>query len=168
MLIHDTVAFAKELIECGNFVSDFNHENIFREAERRFNRYIELVGEISGDEGPLMIKALADSIQMEEDYGVYQVTIDALIQFLHAGNAEAMIEALADMMQVRPDLAVDLMLRIAHQHESYDFMIEFNRALSLSTSSAAGCVRNFVMDQERFGLLDEFSGMFARHRVNVA
>lgn len=168
ILITDIDSWISELLETGFFIQDFNLADVSEQAQTRFNRYIELLEQIEGNEGPEVVRALCDSIQMTDDYGVYQLTLDKLGQFIRPGYARCYIEGLVKIIQIRPDLANDLLIMIAQATESDAFIKEFNRELTLSNKSAARRVICFILAEEEVGRLDPFHGIFARDKDQVA
>ena len=167
-MITDIDSWINELLETGFFIHDFNLAVVSEQAQTRFNRYIELLEQVKGDEGPEVVRALCDSIQMTDDYGVYQVTLDKLALFICPGYARCFIDGLVKIIQIRPDLANDLLIMIAQAPQSDAFIQEFNRELTLSNQSTARRLICFILAEEQVGRLDPFGGIFARDKDQVA
>ncbi|WP_018684426.1 hypothetical protein [Actinokineospora enzanensis] len=82
-----------EVVELGD-LPQFEDESITQEeGERRWNRYVELVDAVTGDEGPEAVVALISSLRAEQDHGAYESTHGALESFppevFGAGAAQA-------------------------------------------------------------------------------
>ncbi|MER6666713.1 hypothetical protein ABT256_19375 [Amycolatopsis japonica] len=88
-----------EIVECGELVQDDDGVTPQDEAERRWNRYVELADSVIGNEGPEGVAAIVASLRAEEDYGAYQSAHAALRRFpgedLGKGVAQAATEMLA-------------------------------------------------------------------------
>lgn len=88
-----------EIVECGELVQDDDDVTPQDEAERRWNRYVELADSVTGDEGSAGVAAIVSSLRVEEDYGAYQSAYAALRRFpgedLGKGVAQAASEIIA-------------------------------------------------------------------------
>ena len=92
----DFESWRSELIQKGRIPSD--DEAVDRHAAARdCLRYVELVGMVRGTEGIIGFEALLESMQVEEDYEVYETTISALQRFPGeiAGDRDTVVERYA-------------------------------------------------------------------------
>ena|SRR5437867_1692044 len=81
MPISDFESWRSELIQKGRIPSDDEQEVDRDAAGRNSLRYVELVDMVTGTEGSAAFDALLESMQVEEDYEVYETTIGALQRF---------------------------------------------------------------------------------------
>ena len=71
----------KELLQTGDIVQDGDTSVPQQEKEKRFNRYVEMVKAVSGQEGVEAFITLVESLQAKDDYGAYETTYGALWRF---------------------------------------------------------------------------------------
>ncbi len=110
------------------------------------------------------MRALIDSIQIQNDSGIYQATIDTLTRFMRLGYGRCFIDSLAKLTLRRPDLASDLILIMAN-YTSEDqrlFIEEFNKELHISHTSSAAFVVQFIKAEERKSSFSDYSGILAK------
>lgn len=70
-----------EIIVCGDLIQDGDPRFTPEEAEERWNRFVELADEVSGEEGPSGVAAIVSSLKADDDYGAYQSAFSALERF---------------------------------------------------------------------------------------
>jgi hypothetical protein len=161
MPIHDFGAWRDELLFTGRIVQDADKSVDPAEAHRLFMRYIELMEQLNGSEGPTALTALIQSVQMRDDYGAYQTTFLVMWRFPEKELMQVVVQELPDLIARQPDWAGDLLVSIANgQGGRWDYQITmFNEAVA----SAPGPVRRAIVDYVRG---QESSGWF-KHRVGV-
>lgn len=77
----DFDGWRRELLSTGDLVQEGDTSVSDEEAERRYDRYVELADMIDGTEGPAAVHALIASLRAEEDYGAHQAVYGALERF---------------------------------------------------------------------------------------
>jgi hypothetical protein len=161
MPIDDFAAWKEELLFTGRIVQDDDHSVSREEAHRRFLRYVELVEQADGSEGPKAVCALIRSMQMREDYGAYQSVYHAMARFPEKEFLEVLVQELPNLIERQPDWAGDFLVGIANgQGGKWDYQIAmFNDAVASSSPSQRQVIVNYVRSQEP-------SGWF-KHRVGV-
>ncbi|MER7860980.1 hypothetical protein ABTX61_17885 [Amycolatopsis japonica] len=92
-----------EIVECGDLVQDDDDVTPQDEAERRWNRYIELADSVTGDEGSTGVAAIVASLRAEEDYGAYQSAHSALQRFPGEDLGKGVARAASDMLAIPKD-----------------------------------------------------------------
>lgn len=150
-----------ELVETGRIVQDSDTSVLPEEAERRSRRYLALVEMLNATEGLRAARALLRSIQVHEDYEVYESTKGKFLSFPHIVVAEALMMELPRLIKDLPDHAGDILSLIAlGSRQPDDRLIEtFNRTLTLSDANVRTEIRNFIRRQEDQGwLADEKTG----------
>jgi len=110
----DTDKFIDELTFTGGIVQDSDESVPWPEREQRFNRYIELLDSIKGDEGLGTAKAIIKSMQAEQDYGAYQTTQRTLGKFPSEIYIEALISELPSLIKNNSNWAGELLCGLAN------------------------------------------------------
>ena len=154
-MISDLKEWSAELVFNSSFIPDFGALNLIKQAESRFDRYIELLEMVEGDEPPEILHTMANSIRMEDDCGAYQVTIDTFSKFMTKEYIKAFIEVLAKVDFRRSDIASDLVIKMSHImiNENMSFLQAFENELNCCKSSAAGHSIQVVNLEKRKGTL---------------
>ncbi|THB75112.1 MAG: hypothetical protein D6B28_01165 [Gammaproteobacteria bacterium] len=150
-MITDLQAWSAELVLNSSFIPDFGSLNLLRQAETRFDRYVELLEMVEGNEPPEILHTMANSIRMEDDCGAYQVTIDTFCKFMGNEYLNAFIEVLAKVDFRRSDLASDMVIKMSQIEigESTTFLQALENEISNCKSSAAGhCIQ--IINKEKF------------------
>ncbi len=158
-MIADSQAWIDELDQNAEFVSDFGAQNVQEEAEERFNRYIELLDQVNGDEGPEVLRALIDSMRMQEDCGVYQVTLATIDKFFQVGYERCLVDMLPGLIERRADLASDLVdLIMALKSTSRDTFIEgFFTAVDHAKPETRALIMQFLHAELAKGTISSLS-----------
>jgi hypothetical protein len=86
--------WCKELLSNSKLVQDDDDSTSPEEAERRFNRYVQLVNMVNGKETQEVFQALIDSVRVPEDYGAYEAVHNAIWKFPPDTFAEYFVAAL--------------------------------------------------------------------------
>lgn len=102
-----------EIVECGDLVQDDDEATPPEEAERRWNRYVELADSVTGDEGPAGVAAIVSSLQAEEDYGAYQAAHAALDRFPRAELGQGVADAAKELLSIPQDGSGNVLLILA-------------------------------------------------------
>ncbi|THB65670.1 MAG: hypothetical protein D6B27_08135 [Gammaproteobacteria bacterium] len=163
-MISDKKEWIQQLLDCCRFVPDFGSLNLIKHAKNSFDKYLFLLEMVEGNEGPEIVRALIDSIQIQSDSGAYLVTVDTLKKFLKPGYARAFIDPLARLTFRRPDLASDLLFNMANYftEEQRIFVDEFNDELRRSHSGATTQLINFIKSEEKKSFFSDFAGVLAK------
>ncbi len=153
----------KELIVTGNIFQDSDESIPWPERENRFNRYIELLDSIEGNEGLSVAKALIQSMQAKDDYGAYQSTQGALGRFPSAEYIEALIAELPELILKQSDWAGDLLCGLAKSvGTEYGSDIRlFINMLSKSPTESKVIISEFIKQQEQDGWLEHRRGVLS-------
>ncbi|WP_146855347.1 hypothetical protein [Brevifollis gellanilyticus] len=146
----------EELIFTGNIVQDDDESVPQDEKERRFNRYVELLGSVTGAEGLETLVAVVDSLQAEQDYGAYQRTYNTLWCFPPNVAAEGLVTALPGLIQRRHDCAGNILAALgnATSGSSYGVLLAFRQALASTSQQARTAIMDFITREEHDGWLD--------------
>ena len=102
---NDFDLWRKELLQTGGIVQDGDTSVPQEVAEKRFNRYVEMVEAVSGQEGIEAFMTLIESLQAKDDYGAYETTYRALWRFPPGVVAHGLVAALPRLIQRQPDRA---------------------------------------------------------------
>ena len=153
----------EELIATGNIVQDSDNSVPWPEREHRFNRYIELLDSVVGNEGSEVAKALIRSMQAEDDYGAYQTTQAALGRFPSTEYIEALISELPPMIQRNSEWAGELLCGLANsvgtKYESNIFT--FIKKLSMSPEESKRMISEYINQEEQAGWLEHRKGVLS-------
>lgn len=162
MVIQDVGEWELELVQTGKIVQDGDTSVSPDEAERRFNRYVELVDMVEGDEGPKVVRALVRSIQVRYDYGAYQGTMNAILgKFPTELMVPVLLSELPDLIQRQPEWAGDIINQVAHQNNTAaKIMVEsFNREVSKLLPQDRQSIMEFIRQEENGGWLEDRQGI---------
>lgn len=163
MAIANLETWEQELLACGRIVQDEDTSVPAEEAERRFNRYIELVDAVEGTEGELAARALIRSIQSVNDYGAYQATLGKLVfAFPPQTVASAVIAEAPRLISILPDWAGDILSTLTQaQGRSAELMEAFNRSLGSASPTHRESIVAYIRSQEAEGWLEHRRGLLA-------
>jgi hypothetical protein len=151
----------EKLLLYGRIVQDGDSTVTPEEAERRFNRYIEILEELDGTEGEEVLAALFQSIQVEHDYGAYQTLWHTMARFPEDQFFTVLVNRLPTLIKQLPDWAGDILVGIANgQDTKWEYQIQIFNDAVINTSAAN---RELIIEYIR---VQEESGWF-RHRVGV-
>lgn len=89
----------KELIFTGKIIQDEDHSVSSAEAHQRCLRYTQLIDMVDGTEDAVVFKAIIASIQVKDDYEVYEATHNALWKFSPEKFAQYFVPLLANFIQ---------------------------------------------------------------------
>ena len=150
-----------ELLFVGNIVQDSDESVETDEAEKRFNRYIEMLESLDGTEGFNYALSIFESIQAEDDYGAYQAAGHAAWKFGEKYFCEALIHELPRLIKTLPDWAGDFMVSIANGEDTeYESTIKtFNNIVNSLPVKERLIITQFITEQEERGWFE--------HRVGV-
>ncbi|SBV37670.1 conserved hypothetical protein [uncultured Stenotrophomonas sp.] len=109
-----------ELLHVGNIVQDADHSIGWDEREDRFNRYIEMLDALTGEEGFEHVLAVFESLQAEDDYGAYQTAGHAAWRFGEIPYCKALIHELPRLIVALPYWAGDFLVSIANAQGTKD------------------------------------------------
>ncbi|MFD6093047.1 hypothetical protein ACFWGN_13080 [Oerskovia sp. NPDC060338] len=98
------------IAECGDLVQDDDEVASPGEAERRWNRYVELADSVTGDEGPAGVAAIVSSLKADEDYGAYQAAHAALDRFPQADLGLGVADAAKELLSIPRDNSGNVLL----------------------------------------------------------
>ena len=149
-------AWREELLFTSNIVQDGDKSVPQPEAERRFNRYVELLDAVTGAEGVETFIAIVDSLQAEQDYGAYQRTYNTLWRFPPRVAAQGLISALPSLIQRQHNCAGDILAQLgnATPGRGDDVLLAFRQALASATPQTRAAIMDFVIPEEDDGWLD--------------
>jgi hypothetical protein len=152
----DFETWRRELLHTGDIVQDGDKSVPQPERERRFNRYIEMLEAVSGQEGIETYIAILDSLQAKQDYGAYQRTYGTLRRFPPSVAGQSLVAALPRLIKRQPNCAGDILSQLArspHQ-ESLAVLSAFKSALAAASADAQKAIMDFVIREESDGWLD--------------
>ncbi|MEU7179279.1 MULTISPECIES: hypothetical protein [Streptomyces] len=119
-------AWEEEIIECGDLVQDDDESVPPEEAERRWNRYVELADAVTGAEGAGGVAALVSSLTAVEDYGAHQAVHDALSRFPATDLGSGVVRAGAKLLEIPENNGGNVLLLLCRSGE--DSVTAFNNA----------------------------------------
>jgi hypothetical protein len=102
-----------EIVECGDLVQDNDEVTPLGEAERRWNRYVELADSVTGEEGPSGVAAIVSSLKADEDYGAYQAAHAALGRFPPSDLGRGVADAAGQLLSIPRDESGNILLIVA-------------------------------------------------------
>ncbi|MFO6421802.1 hypothetical protein [Motilimonas sp. KMU-193] len=156
--------FAKwkeELLFVGNIVQDSDDSVSCGESELRFNRYIEMLDSLSGNEGSEYALAIFQSIQAVDDYGAYQTAGKVAWKFGEEAFCASLLHELPRLIQDLPDWAGDFLVAIANgQDTEYQSTINlFNKLFASIPKDDQAMIYAYIASEEKSGWLSNRVGV---------
>jgi hypothetical protein len=153
--------FTEELMFTGQIVQDSDKSVDWPEREDRFNRYIELLESIKGNEGLDVARTIIKSMQAEQDYGAYQTTQRILGRFPDAIYTKALVIETPFLIKNKSDWAGELLCGLANSvgTENEDSIDLFNNYLKVADPESKTIIVEYIKEEEKDGWLE--------HRVGV-
>jgi hypothetical protein len=142
-----------EIVECGDLVQDDDEVTPQGEAERRWNRYVELADSVTGNEGPSGVAAIVSSLKAEEDYGAYQAAHAALSRFPHSDLGRGVADAARELLSIPQDRSGNILLILIHAGPAA--VNAFNEAIQSANPDVRVSVRELVEIHESEEWLSE-------------
>lgn len=163
MAVADMPTWERELLSCRRIVQDEDTSVSVEEAERRFNRYIELIDAVDGTEGEPAARALMRSMQAVHDYGAYQATLGKLVfAFPPKEVAAAVVAEVPRLIDTLEDWAGDVLSLLTQaQGRSAELVQAFNSSLALAPVQDRARIVTFIRAQEGEGWLEHRRGVLA-------
>jgi hypothetical protein len=160
-MINDFDTWREELLFVGRIIQDGDNTVSSDERHRRFMRFVEMVDALTGTEGPAVIEALFDSIQVPDSYGAYCSIDHALSRFPEGDSLFGLVMALPRLIKELPDQAGEHLVSVANGiGGKWAHHVDLVNAMIAQTDP---CIRDviisFVRSQETSGWLT--------HRVGV-
>ncbi|WP_159072848.1 hypothetical protein [Streptomyces glaucescens] len=131
-----------EIVECGDLVQDDDEVTPPGEAERRWNRYVELADSVTGNEGPAGVAAIVSSLKAEEDYGAYQAAHAALSRFPHSDLGQGVAHAAKELLSIPKDGSGNILLILAQAGPAA--VNAFNEAIQTADPDVRVSIRRLV------------------------
>ena len=142
-----------EIVECGDLVQDDDEVTPPGEAERRWNRYVELADSVTGNEGPSGVAAIVYSLKAEEDYGAYQAAHAALGRFPHSDLGRGVADAARGLLSIPRDGSGNILLILTQAGPAA--VNAFNEAIQAADPDVRVSVRELVEFHESEEWLSE-------------
>lgn len=160
-MIKDFESWKAEILFTGNIIQDGDNSVDPGERHRRFMRFVEMVDALTGNEGPLAVDSLFESIQVNYSYGAYHSINHALARFPEMEYLSGLVRALPRLIESLPDQAGEHLVSVANgMGGKWEYQIGiFNRIVAESSADVRASIISFVREQETNGWLD--------HRVGV-
>jgi len=117
-------------------------------------RYVELVDMVRGDEGREVFDALLASMQVPEDYEVYESTVRVLHHFKTPDVGEWLYAAWDGLAQRSPEMAGNLLNLLARGSFGHGAIARFNEAWGAADSRHKARMLEKVLEEEADGWLD--------------
>jgi hypothetical protein len=155
LMIRDLAAWRAELMRTGRIVQDDDEGADRDQAQRDCLRYVELVEMVDGSEGRNVFDALLASMQVPEDYGVYEATVRVLHRFPDASVGEWIHESCFGLLERSAFRAWDLLNQLARERFGVEAREQFDRAWGRADPQKQQRLLVLVEQQERDGWLDD-------------
>jgi hypothetical protein len=157
MNIEQLSEWRAELIICGDIVQDEDNTVPQKVAEERFNRYIEMLESVEGNEGEGVFNAIIDSITPREDYGSFERVLGTLNKFSSVDRGQYLARSIVKLIKKSREKAINLLFN-ALWEEGEDLKA-FNGAWSNLAEGDIELLLEFVVENEKPGeYLDEMKG----------
>ena len=153
-MIENFAAWRAELMHTGRIPPDSDTTVDPDQAERDCRRYVELVDMVRGDEGRDVFDALLASMQVPEDYEVYEATVGTLHLFKTPDVGAWLYDAWKSLAERSPERAGDLLNLLARGSFGDDAIQRFNQAWGAAGDRRKAEMLEEVHRQEADGWLD--------------
>lgn len=162
MAIADFDEWREELLFTGRIISDSDTSVMPEEAERRCHRYIELVEAARGIRSRRVLQALVDSLQVDDDYEVYERTVGLILDVPARDFGAWLIDAFPGLIERQPDRAGDLLSLMINSDRGGGaaHLSSFRLALEAAAPAIQREIRTFIKAQESSGWLEDKPGYF--------
>ncbi|MFW5710028.1 MAG: hypothetical protein ACOCXW_01015 [Bacteroidota bacterium] len=157
-MIKDIEQWKKDILFYGHIIQDDDVTVEPDEAEKRFNKYIQLIDCVEGAEDIEIAQYLIKSIQSQDDYGAYQSTMNKIMfDFSPQVFSTALINELSDLINRQPDWAGDFLSSIADFKgtENENILQTFNNELKSSKVNHKSKIIDFIQKEEKDGWLED-------------
>ncbi|WP_394614548.1 hypothetical protein JNUCC0626_32335 [Lentzea sp. JNUCC 0626] len=153
-----------EIVECGELVQDGDDNVPQEEAERRWNRYVELADGVTGGEGVAGVAALVASLTAEEDYGAHQAVYGALARFPQAELGAGVAMAAKELVALPGDNSGNVLLILVRSGSAA--VTAFDVAMQATDPEVRNSVRALIElhESEEWLSAEEDRGVLLRPR----
>lgn len=142
----------KELLSNSKLVQDDDDSTSPEEAERRLNRYVQLVDMVNGKETQEVFQTLIDSVCVPEDYGAYETVHDAIWKFPPDHFAEYFVAALPKFIRrMAKHDQVTRFLSPLTGHGRRKYLPAFVSALESAPPADRKTILNFIKKNDELG-----------------
>ncbi len=146
----------EELREVSVIVQDGDETTPQEEAERRFDRYMEMLDALDGSESDEVLKALLEGLTDQDDYGAYQRLYNVVASFPPERFGRVMAAELPSLIDRAPDHAGEFLLPARAPEAAR----AFNTAAERLAPAEREKVTRFIRAEEaEDGWLDQHPGM---------
>ena len=111
----DRTEWCSELISVGDIVQDGDDSVTPEEAERRFDRYVELLNGVTRNEPDQVFRCILASVRHQDDYGARQAVMGALLRFGPSRYGRLLALSMAALVERVPSFAGELLCDLANQ-----------------------------------------------------
>jgi len=162
MPIADFESWRRELISTGRMAQDGDPAEVWEQSEAQVARYLELLELARGVYEKEVFKALLDSMQVEDDYEVYETTIGLLLSFPFEQFGPYLAEYFPEFLARDKERAADfLSLMVNYAKDGGKEIVEFKNAVRNSDRASREVIQGFVKLQEKpGGWLDNKPGWY--------
>jgi hypothetical protein len=154
LIVRDREAWRRELMRTGRVVQDDDEAADRDQAQRDCLRYVELVGMVEGMEGRDVFDGLIASMQVPEDYEVYEATFGAMHRFEGGAVGEWIYDSWFGLYERSRFRASDLLNQLARDGFGVEAREAFNRRWGRDNAAQRSRLLRLVKDQERDGWLN--------------
>jgi hypothetical protein len=142
----NVASWCAEVIDLGDIVQDSDDSVSDAERELRFDRYVELVDAMTGEEPDEAFRCLVASVRDQDDYGAHEAVVSALLRFAPPRRARLTASVLADTAQRVPDFAGNLLGQLALGPD--DAVSVLNESISSLPESQQEAIRELIVCEE--------------------
>jgi len=150
-VIKDFPAWRAELMRTGMIPPDSDLTVDPDQAERDCRRYVELVDMVVGNEGREVFDALLASMQVSEDYEVYESTVRVLHLFRTPEVGAWLFDGWDALAQRSPERAWGLLNLLARDTFNEGAISAFNRAWGAADGRRRAAMLDKVLEHEQAG-----------------
>ena len=132
------------------------------EGGERARRYAELVENANGNWTQEVFGTLLDSMQVDEDYEVYETTVRVIFSFPSEKFGPWLVDSLPDLIRRQPERAGDLLSLMVNNYQGSapQYLLAFREALRCAPATLRNQLLAFIAQQEREGWLQEKPGFY--------
>jgi len=161
MAIPEFDSWRNELMLTGRIAQDGDSADAWEKSEAQVGRYLELLEMARGVYEKRVFQALLDSMQVEDDYEVYETTIGVIFSFPPEQFGSYLVECFASFLERDPERSGDFLSLMVNNSKSGETNLhEFKRALRNTTQANRKAIAIFIKAQEKSGWLDTKRGWY--------
>ena len=148
MTVTNVAQWRTEVLAASHIVQDEDETIPAEEAERRFLRFVELLGVVDGNEDEAVFQTLLECLRPQDDYGAYQTLLSALWRWPPDLRGQYAARHLQQLVELNPEMAGDVLANIGSDQVAAR---AFNAATASLQDAERRSLQAFIEQEEADG-----------------